>query len=214
MNPATRFFLGVFALVASAALSAADDVATKALPAPQTTGGKPLMQALKERRSVRDFKPDALTERQVSDMLWAAFGMNRPEIDHHTAPSAMNSQDVDVYLAGVDGLYLYEPKLHALKKVSNEDIRSLTTGQDSVKVAPVQLIFVSDQAKLAKAKSDVRDLYSGVDAGAILQNVYLYCASEGLACVVHELDRAPLAKAMSLRPDQRIVVAQAVGWPK
>ncbi len=214
MNFATRFFLGVSALLASAALSAADDVATKALPAPQTTGGKPLMQALKERRSIRDFKPDALTERQMSDMLWAAFGMNRPEIDHHTAPSAQNSQDVDIYVAGADGLYLYEPKPHALKKVSNEDVRSLTSGQPFAKVVPVQLIFVSDHAKLAKAAPEMRDLYSGVDTGAIVQNVYLYCASEGLATVVHELERAPLAKAMNLRAEQHIVVAQAVGWPK
>jgi nitroreductase len=81
-------------------------------------------------------------------------------------------------------------------------------------VAPVQLIFVSDYARMPKVKPELRDLYAGVDTGCIVQNVYLYCASTGLAAVVHELEREPLAQAMNLRPDQHIVVAQTVGWPK
>lgn len=214
MNTTSRFLYGLLALAASGVMAVAQDLGSKALPAPQMSGGKPLMQALKERRSIRDFKSDALSDQQMSDLLWAAFGMNRPEIDHRTAPSAQNNQDVDIYVAMAEGLYVYEAKPHRLKKVANQDVRLLTSGQPFGKVAPVQLVYVSDFARMPKVGPELRDLYAGVDTGCIVQNVYLYCASAGLAAVVHELDRAPLAKAINLRPDQRIVVAQAVGLPK
>ena len=202
----------VWLVAVSGVLRAAE--AVQALPPPQMSGGKPVMQALKERKSVRDFKPDALTDQQMADLLWAAFGMNRPEIDHRTAPSAQNNQDVDIYVATAGGLFMYEAKPHQLKKVSDEDVRPLTSGQPFAKVAPVQLVYVSDYARMPKVKPEMRDLYAGVDTGCIVQNVYLYCASAGLATVVHELDREPLAKAMQLRTEQHIVVAQAVGVPK
>ena len=185
-----------------------------ALAKPNMSGGKPLMQTLKERQSIRDFKPGSLSTQQMSDLLWAAFGMNRPEIDHRTAPSAQNTQDIDIYVATAEGVFLFQAKPHALKKVSDRDMRTLTSGQPFGKIAPIQLIYVSDYARMPKVKPELRDLYAGVDTGCIVQNVYLYCASEGLASVVHELDREPLAKAMNLRPDQHIVVAQAVGFPK
>ena len=193
-------------------LQAADSV--QALPPPQMTGGKPVMEALKERKSVRDFKPDALTDQQMADLLWAAFGVNRPENDHRTAPSAQNNQDVEIYVATAKGVFVYEAKPHQLKQVSEEDVRPLTSGQPFAKVAPVQLVYVSDYARMPKVDAKLRDLYAGVDTGCVVQNVYLYCASAGLATVVHELDRGPLAKAMQLRADQHIVVAQAVGQPK
>lgn len=210
----TRLLLGLLLFELHGALPLAQDLGAKSLIAPQMTGGKPVMQALKERRSIRDFKPDALSDQQLSDLLWAAFGMNRPEIDHRTAPSAQNTQDVDIYVATADGHYLYEAKPHRLKKLSSQDVRPLTTGQPFGKIAPMQLVYVSDYGRMPKVDPGLRDLYAGVDTGCIVQNVYLYCASAGLATVVHELDRAPLAKAMNLRPDQHIVVAQAVGWPK
>ena len=203
---------GCLWLVACGALQAADDI--QKLSVPQMTGGKPVMQALKERKSTREFKTDALTAQQTSDLLWAAFGMNRPEIDHRTAPSAQNLQDIDIYMATAEGLFLYQAKTHDLKKVGSQDVRPLTSGQPFAKVAPVQLVYVSDYARMAKVKPDLRDLYAGVDTGVIVQNVYLYCASAGLGSVVHELDREPLAKAMNLRPEQHIIVAQTVGYPK
>ena len=212
MKTANYLLVGLLTLSAGGFLNAAED--SKALTAPRMSGGKPVMQALKERKSTRDFKADSLSEQQMSDLLWAAFGMNRPEIDHRTAPSAQNVQDVDIYAATVDGLFLYEAKPHSLKKVSDKDLRPLTSGQPFAKIAPVQLVYVSDYARMAKVKPEQRDLYAGVDTGCIVQNVYLFCASEGLASVVHELDRDPLAKAMNLRPDQHIVVAQTVGFPK
>jgi SagB-type dehydrogenase family enzyme len=195
-------------------LLAADAVFDGSLPAPHRTGGKPLMQALQERHSIRDFKPDALAPQQMSDLLWAAFGINRPEIEHRTAPSAVNCQDIDIYIALSSGLYRYDAKPHRMLKVSDVDVRPLTSGQPFGKIAPIQLIYVSDYARMAKIKPDLRALYSGVDTGCIVQNVYLFCASENLACVVHELDRDPLAKAMNLRADQHIIVAQAVGLPQ
>lgn len=203
---------GCLWLAACGALQAADDI--QKLSTPQMTGGKPVMQALKERKSVRDYKADALTAQQTSDLLWAAFGMNRPEIDHRTAPSAQNLQDIDIYMATAEGLFLYQAKTHDLKKVGSQDVRPLTSGQPFAKVAPVQLVYVSDYARMAKVKPELRDLYAGVDTGVIVQNVYIYCASAELGSVVHELDREPLAKAMNLRPDQHIIVAQTVGYPK
>lgn len=212
MKNSKRVMFGLFAIAAAGLVCAAQE--SKPLPAPHTSGGKPVMQALQERKSVRDFKPDSLSDQQMSDLLWAAFGINRPEIDHRTAPSAQNVQDVDIYVATADGLYLYEAKGQSLKKVSSRDIRALTSGQPFAKVAALQLVYVSDYQRMAKVKEEMRPLYSGIDCGCIVQNVYLYCASAGLACVVHELDRAPLARAMELRPDQHIIIAQAVGYPK
>jgi SagB-type dehydrogenase family enzyme len=206
--------VAILALLVGQASVVAADLESRDLPPPQMTGGKPIMQALKERRTVRDFKPDPLSDQQMSDLLWAAFGVNRPAIDHRTAPSAFNAQDVDIYLAVADGLYLYDARLHRLRKVSREDVRGLTSGEAFAKVAPVSLVYVSDFARLAKAAPERREVYAGVDTGCIVQNVYLYCASTGLATVVHELERTGLAKAMNLRPDQHVVLAQAVGLPK
>lgn len=213
MKIPTCFSIALAALIVAGTAFAAD-LGESPLPTPRMTGGMPLLQALKERQSRREFKPEALSARQLSELLWAAFGINRPENDHRTAPSAQNTQDIDVYVATAEGLYVYEAKPHGLRKVSDQDLRPLTTGQESVKVAPIQLVYVSDFDRMAKVTPEMRELYAGVDAGAVMQNVYLFCASEGLATVVHELDRQPLARAMGLRPGQRIVLAQAVGWPK
>ena len=185
------------------------------LVAPQTDGGKPLMQALKERRSARDFSPEKLPPQVLSNLLWAAFGVNRPETGGRTAPSASNRQEIDVYVAGGDGLFLYEPKGHSLRAVSTEDIRALTGRQPFVKDAAVTLIYVADLAKMGNVAAADKDIYPAAATGFIGQNVYLFCASQGLATVVRaSIDRPPLAKAMGLRQDQKIILAQSVGYPK
>lgn len=199
--------------LAAWSLCLAADLNPIALPAPQTTGGKPLMQALKERRTVREIKTNALPDQVMANLLWAGFGINRPENDHRTAPSAMNSQEVDIYVARPDGVFLYEPKPNRLLPLSRDDVRGKTAGQEFTN-APVTLIFVADLARLAKAKMEDRPFYAALDTGCIVQNVYLYCASAGLATVVHDLNRPPLAAALNLRPDQRIILCQAVGFPK
>ena len=184
------------------------------LPPPQRAGGQPLLTAMAARRTTREFKADALPPQVLSDLLWAAWGVNRADSGGRTAPSAMNSQELDVYVATADGLFLYVAAGHELKPVGTRDVRLLTTGQEFGRVAPVTLIFVADYARMTKAKPEQREFYAAMDTGFVSQNVYLFCASAGLGTVVHDLDRGPLAAAMGLRPDQHIMLAQAVGFPK
>lgn len=185
------------------------------LPAPQTSGGKPLLQALQERKSTRDLAPTPLPLPLLADLLWAADGINRPEIAHRTAPSAMNSQELDIYVATGDGTFVYDAKANRLTPIAAGDIRARTGTQEFVKIAPVALIFVADFSRMVKAKSDAdRERYAAIDTGYVSQNIYLFCASAGLATVVHELDRTGLRDALHLKPDQRIMLAQAVGYPK
>ena len=182
---------------------------------PQTDTGRPLMQVLKDRRSSREFSTEKLPKQVLSNMLWVAFGVNRPDSGRRTAPSAMNWQEIGIYVATADGLYLYDAKAHALKPVLAEDIRALTGRQPFVQEAPVNLVYVADFSRMGKAKADEKVFYSAADTGFISQNVYLYCASEGLATVVRGLvDRPALAKTMGLRPDQRVILAQSVGYPR
>ena len=183
------------------------------LSAPQTEGGKPLMQVLEQRRTIRELKPDKLPAQVLANLLWAGFGINRPGSGHRTAPSAMNSQEVDLYVALPEGLYVYEAKPHQLKPVLGKDLRARTSGQPFATNAPAVLIFVADLPRLTKAKPEQREFYAAFDTGCISQNIYLYCASEGLATVVYALDRIPLAAAMELRPEQKVILAQAVGYP-
>lgn len=185
------------------------------LPQPRTDGGKPLMQALKERKSTRAFSSEPLPMQVLGDLLWAACGVNRPETGHRTAPTARNMQEIDVYVALQQGVYLYDAKTHTLQPVLAKDIRAETGPQPFVKDAPVNLVFVADYAKMGNASEKDKEFYSATDTGFISQNVYLYCASEGLATVVRGMvNRAALAETMKLRPTQKIILAQTVGYPK
>jgi SagB-type dehydrogenase family enzyme len=182
---------------------------------PQMDTGRPLMQVLKDRRSSREFSTEKLPNQMLSNMLWAAFGVNRPESGKRTAPSAVNWQEIDIYVATAYGLYLYDAKAHSLKPVLAQDIRALTGRQSFVQEAPINLVYVADFSRMGERKVDEKVFYSAADTGFISQNVYLYCASEGLATVVRGLiDRPALAKVMRLRPDQRIILAQTVGYPQ
>jgi hypothetical protein len=185
------------------------------LPPPQKTGGKPLMQALAERQSGREFGTQKLEPQVLSNLLWAAWGVNRPD-GRRTAPSARNWQDIDVYVTLPEGVYLYDAKAHALTLVVGEDLRGATGSQPFPAVAALNLVYVSDGAKIPATTVEAdRAMYSGAHTGFIAQNVYLFCASEGLATVVRALvDRAALAKRMHLRPEQRITLVQTVGHKK
>jgi SagB-type dehydrogenase family enzyme len=172
------------------------------------------MQALKDRHSTREFSRQKLSPQVLSNLLWAAFGVNRPD-GRRTAPSAMNWQEVDIYVATEEGLYVYDAKANALNTVSTQDVRAATGTQDFVKDAPANLVYVADLAKTGRARGEEQTLYLGADTGFIAQNVYLFCASEGLAAVVRgSVDRAVLAKAMKLRPEQKIILTQTVGYPQ
>ena len=184
------------------------------LPAPKTEGGMPLMQALKERRSGREFSSEKLPMATLSSLLWAAWGVNRPD-GHRTAPSARNMQEIDVYVAASDGLFLYEPKQHQLKKILAEDIRAATGTNDYVKDAAVNLVYVADLGRANLKEPGAIEFYTGADTAFLAQNVYLFCASEKLEVVVRgSVDRPALAKLMKLRADQKITLAQSVGYPK
>lgn len=199
--------------------SFAADLAPIKLPPPDMKGGKPLMQCLKERQTNRAISPKKLPDDVLSNLLWAAFGINRPESGRRTAPSAVNWQEIDIYVAMEEGLYLYNAKTHALDPVLKNDLRKETTkfiqpSRSAVAGAPLQLIYVADHSKVSFGVSDDdRKLYTAADTGFIAQNVYLYCASAGLASVVRGLvDRDDLAKSMKLRDKQRIILVQAVGY--
>lgn len=185
------------------------------LPPPQTDGGKPLMQCLKARQSSREFSPEKIPLQTLSNLLWAGYGINRPESGKRTAPSAVNWQNIDIYVATADGLFLYDAKENALIQISKEDIRAFTGTQDFVKTAPVNLIYVADFSKIPRGTDEDKRFYSAAHTGFISQNVYLFCASEGLATVVRaSINREELSKKMNLREDQHIILAQTVGYPK
>jgi SagB-type dehydrogenase family enzyme len=193
----------------------AQEVKSIKLLAPQTQGGEPLMQVLKERKSSRAFSSKELSLQVLSDLLWAAFGINRPDTGGRTAPTAINMQEIDIYVAKKDGLYLYDAKANMLLSVIAQDLRDLTGQQPFVQDAPINLIYVADLAKMSRLSGDAVDFYAVADTGFISENVYLFCASFGLATVVRGMvDRPALAKAMKLRPDQKIILAQTVGYPK
>jgi SagB-type dehydrogenase family enzyme len=186
-----------------------------ALPRPDTQGGIPLMQALALRRSQREFSPGALPQEMLSSLLWAAFGINRPRSNGRTAPTALDAQEIDVYAALPGGLYLYDPFAHSLSLVAAVDARNITGYQDFVDQAPLDLVYVADHAHMGAIDSPQRHAYSAVAAGAIAQNVYLYCASAGLATVVRGwFDAAALSRALRLSEHERIIVAQTVGYPR
>jgi len=191
----------------------ADDSMSIKLPEPNKTGGQPLMETLAKRKSSRQFSREEIPPHVLSDMLWAACGVNRPESGKRTAPSAVNWQEIDVYVALAQGLYLYDAHEHILMHVLSEDVRGLTGNQEFVKHAPVNLIFVADYSRMGRRSQQDKDFYSAADAGFISQNVYLFCASEGLATVVRgALDRSKLADKMKLAPEQKIILAQTVGY--
>lgn len=201
-------------LIVSTVTGAQDARLIKLLP-PQMERGKPLMQALKERKTSRAFSAEPLPLQELSNLLWAAYGVNRPESGRRTAPSAMNWQEIDIYVTTADGLFRYDAKAHALEVISTKDIRAMTGRQPFVPNVPVNLVYVADFSRMGRAKAEDKVFYSAADAGFISQNVYLYCASEGLVTVVRGLvDKTSLAKVMQLRPEQRVLLSQSLGYPE
>ncbi len=182
---------------------------------PDYKSGRLLMRALKDRKSTRSFKEKGLSLKILSNLLWAAFGVNRPKAGKRTAPSAWNWQEVTIYVAMKNGLFLYNASKHILEPVLDKDIRKHTGIQDFTQEAPVNLIYVVDSSKMAEGTKVDKDLCSAIDTGFISQNVYLYCASEGLATVVLGwVDKPALATLMKLNKKQKIMLTQSVGYAK
>ena len=185
------------------------------LPPPRIHGGLPLMQALARRESRREFSVEPLDEQLLSDLLWAACGVNRAELGGRTAPSAMNAQEVQVHLALPSGLFLYDPKAHALERMADADVRPVTGYQDFVDEAALDLIYVADHSRMSLVPAAHREAYAFAAAGAVAQNVYLFCASSGLATVVRGwFDAGALGRAMALGEDQQLLLTQTVGHRK
>jgi SagB-type dehydrogenase family enzyme len=204
----------VLATICLSVVSAAQALKPVQLPPPQTTGGRPLMEVLKDRKSTREFGSGTLSQQTLSNLLWAAFGINRPD-GRRTAPSAMNWQEVSIYVATPAGVYVYDAKANVLEPVLAGDFRAATGTQPFVKDAAVNLVYVSDLSKSGGAASSEAEMYTAADVGFIAQNVYLYCASEGLGAVVRaSVDKPALAKTLKLQPQQRIILAQSVGYQK
>jgi nitroreductase len=184
------------------------------LAAPQKTGGMPLMEALAKRSTARAFDSKELSPRQLSSLLWAAFGINRPD-GKRTAPSARNFQETDIYVLLKSGAYVYNAKSNKLDLVAAEDMRALGGTQAFVKDAPVTLVYVADLSKMGDGSNEDKRNTANVDVGYISQNVYLFCASEGLVTGARgSVDRATLGPKFKLRPDQMIILAQSAGYPK
>ncbi len=215
-NPSLLLVSSVIGLsLLCATVPHAETLKAISLPKPQSEGGRPLMQVLKNRQSSRSFSSEKLPVQVLSNLLWAGFGVNRPDSGHRTAPSAMNWHEIDIYVATHDGLYRYEAKEHQLQPILGEDIRALTGRQPFVKDAAINLVYVADFSRVTGGSAEDKEMYTAADTGFISENVYLFCASEGLATVVRgSIDRQALAKAMKLRRDQKIILAQTIGYPK
>ncbi|MCX7705272.1 MAG: nitroreductase family protein [bacterium] len=208
-------FLMTALLVGVLVFAAEQTVQQVQLPKPQISGGKPLMEVLSARKSSREFSGEELPLQTLSNLLWAAFGINRPESGKRTAPSASNWQEIDIYVATAKAVYVYDAKSNSLKPVIEEDLRADFGRQAFVKTAPVVLAYVADYSKMGRASQIDKDFYSAVDTGFISQNVYLYCASAGLNTVVLGMvDRATLSQKLGLKNEQKIILTQPVGYPK
>jgi nitroreductase len=191
-----------------------DSAASIALPPAVKQGGLPLMEALARRQSSREFAPDALPLPVLSGLLWAAFGRNRDD-GKRTAPTAINAQEIDVFVALPTGAYLYDAAAHELRLVAAADLRRVTGYQDFVDEAPLDLVYVADHARMGMVPVGQRSAYAHVAAGAISQNVYLFCASSGLATVIRAwINREAIADALGLAHDQQVLLSQTVGYAK
>jgi nitroreductase len=201
------------AIIGGASAAGAEAAKVKELPPPRATGGRPLIDALKLRRSIREYAERPLPPQVLSDLLWAAFGVNRASGDR-TAPYWRHVMVMDVYAALADGVWLYDPKQHRLEQRLDADVRNQTGTQDFVGTAPLNLIYVAHGERMEDISPEERRLYASVDAGFIGQNVYLFCASEGLATVFRgSVDTKRLGATLGLGGGQFVTFAQSVGYP-
>lgn len=177
------------------------------LPVPDREGGKPLMQVLSKRKSDRSFLEKELTVQQLSDLLWAANGFNRD--DKRTVPTANNRQELELYVTLKSGIYYYNARSHQLEMVKEGDYRSRTGTQAFAGIVPLNVLFVSDSEKASSAH------YAYTSCGYVSQNIYLYCASEGLGTVVRgSFNSDELAGLLDLPSHQQVLLTQSVGYIK
>lgn len=213
-HQASSGILASATLVAPSTLTVAQELKPLDLPPPRSEGGQPLTATLRLRRSTREYSDRPLPVQVLSDLLWAAFGINRPSGDR-TAPYWRHVMVMDIYVAMADGVWLYEPKVHTLLPHLKDDIRAQTGLQDFVATAPLNLVYVAHGERMVDVSAEERRLYASVDSGFIGQNVYLFCASEGLATVFRgAVDYPRLARTLQLPDQQFVTFAQTVGYPR
>jgi nitroreductase len=201
-----KYLLLASLLFTTAGLLPAQDIE---LPAPHKTGGLPLMEALAKRSTARSFDARELTNQQLSNLLWAGFGVNRDD-GKRTAPSASNKQEIDIYAVLKQGAYVYDAQKNLLHQIVAEDLRKLACKVD----APLVILFVADLKKRGDS-GDSRKNVAAIDSGFVSENIYLYCASEGLATGYRgSVDRAALTPKLNLTSEQEILAVQPVGYPK
>ena len=172
------------------------------LPAPQTEGGMPLLNAVAARKTTREFSTRPIDVQTLSEILWTAWGLTHD--GKHSIPTSQNKQNLKVYVLQADGVWLYNPKKNTIENISKKDVRSILNTQAFVKDAPLHLAFVGSDKK-----------NSPMHAGSAYQNVGLYCASKGLNNVVRGyFDHPALGKELNLKDNEEVIVTQAVGWSK
>lgn len=185
------------------------------LPPPNTHGGGPLIDVLGKRRSTRDYSERALPEQVLSDLLWAAFGINRAHDGERTAPYWRHVMVIDIYVALADGVWIYSPGNHQLLPRMPDDIRADTGVQDFVGVAPLNLVYVAHGERMHDVTFEERRLYASVDTAFIGENVYLFSASQGLGTVFRgAVEQKRLARKLRLDDGQFVTFAQTVGYPR
>lgn len=184
------------------------------LPKPKMYGGDSIMNCLKHRGSKREYSSKEIPLQMLSDLLWAANGINRPDEKKRTAPTARNWQDIELYVVIKSGVYFWNDSVLQLKLIKTGDFRKETGKQNFVEEAPLNIIIVSNTSKMIGVSNEKIPLYAGMHAGYISQNIYLFCASERLNTVArHYLDFENLSRIMGLKPNQLIILAQTVGFP-
>lgn len=197
-------------ILASGSLKA-QELSSITLNAPDKTRGLSVMEALQNRASVREWSPKKLSLQDLSDLVWAANGINRPGEGKRTAPSAMNAQDIDVYVFAEEGVYLYEPTRQLLKGIKKGDFRSVMGQQES----PVVLLLVSDISRFQRGDQNVKANWGAFDAGIVSQNITLFCAGTGLKTRPRAgMDQAKVKEILSLNENQLPMLNLPVGYPK
>ena len=214
-----------FTLLAGTKTTFAQDLKPITLVKPQKDGGKSVLAALQVRKTTRNISEKKLPPQVLSNLLWAAFGVNREKASFgkpgRTAASASNSQEIDLYVALPGGVYLYEAAPHRLTPVVAGDFRA-RSGRRSAARAPVNIFYVVNRTRYDEGPGqpdrnignpEVQKSYYYVATGLIASNVYLFAASQGLAAHFHNCDKQNTAREFKLRPEQSVLFAQTVGYP-
>ena len=185
------------------------------LPEPDKNVSMTLYQALQQRKSVREYSTKDIDDMKLSQLLWAAVGINRPD-GHLTAPTAINAQDITVYVCRKDGAYLYVAKDNTLQKVSDKDLReSVAANQKFAAVAPISLVIVTDNAKFRGGSTNGPTISGAIDAGYVSQNIDLACEALGLCTVPRAtMDKEALKKELKLTDSQNPILNHPIGYKK